>query len=93
LSDTAGDAIARPLNAASLSVLGLSALGVVFGDIGTSPLYTLKTVLTLTGGAPDTAVTLGVLSLVIWTLIVGRRSNTCPLQCASTMTARAASLR
>jgi KUP system potassium uptake protein len=70
LSDTADDAIARPANVASLSALGLSALGVVFGDIGTSPLYTLKTVLGLTGGAPDAAVTLGVLSLVIWTLIV-----------------------
>ena len=32
--------------------MGLSALGIVFGDIGTSPLYTLKTVLGLTGGAP-----------------------------------------
>ena len=58
------------MNAASLSALGLSALGVVFGDIGTSPLYTLKTVLGLTGGTPDATVTLGVLSLVIWTLIV-----------------------
>jgi KUP system potassium uptake protein len=53
-----------------LSALGLSALGVVFGDIGTSPLYTLKTVLGLTGGTPDAATTLGVLSLVIWTLII-----------------------
>ena len=70
MSDTAGDAIARPADAASLSALGLSALGVVFGDIGTSPLYTLKTVLGLTGGGPDSVVTLGVLSLVIWTLIV-----------------------
>jgi KUP system potassium uptake protein len=70
LSDVAGDTIGRPANTANLSVLGLSALGVVFGDIGTSPLYTLKTVLGLTGGAPDPAVTLGVLSLVIWTLIV-----------------------
>jgi KUP system potassium uptake protein len=70
LSDTAGDSVARPANTASVSALGLSALGVVFGDIGTSPLYTLKTVLSLTGGAPDAAVTLGVLSLVIWTLIV-----------------------
>jgi KUP system potassium uptake protein len=60
----------RPANAATLSALGLSALGVVFGDIGTSPLYTLKTVLGLTGGAPDAAATLGVLSLVIWTLII-----------------------
>jgi KUP system potassium uptake protein len=55
---------------ARLSTLGLSALGVVFGDIGTSPLYTVKTVLNLTGGAPDPSVTLGVLSLVVWTLIV-----------------------
>jgi hypothetical protein len=78
LSDTAGDAIARPAGAASLSALGLSALGVVFGDIGTSPLYTLKTVLGLTGGGPDSVVTLGVLSLVIWTLIVVTTINTCP---------------
>jgi KUP system potassium uptake protein len=42
----------------------------VFGDIGTSPLYTLKTVLGLTGANPDPAATLGALSLVIWTLIV-----------------------
>jgi KUP system potassium uptake protein len=45
-------------------------LGVVFGDIGTSPLYTLKTVLGITGGNPDPTTTLGALSLVIWTLIV-----------------------
>jgi KUP system potassium uptake protein len=45
-------------------------LGVVFGDIGTSPLYTLKTVLGLTTGALDPATTLGLLSLVIWTLII-----------------------
>jgi KUP system potassium uptake protein len=50
--------------------LGLSALGVVFGDIGTSPLYTLKTVLNLTGANPTPEVILGALSLVIWTLIV-----------------------
>jgi len=50
--------------------LGVAALGVVFGDIGTSPLYTLKTVLALTGTKVDTQTTLGVLSLIIWTLIV-----------------------
>ncbi|HYM01587.1 MAG TPA: KUP/HAK/KT family potassium transporter, partial [Stellaceae bacterium] len=61
----------RPAATASnLGALSLSALGVVFGDIGTSPLYTLKTVLNLTGAKPDAAATLGVLSLVIWTLIV-----------------------
>jgi KUP system potassium uptake protein len=42
----------------------------VFGDIGTSPLYTFKTVLGLTGANPDPIATLGALSLVIWTLIV-----------------------
>jgi KUP system potassium uptake protein len=65
-----GEAVARPVVVGSLPALGLSALGVVFGDIGTSPLYTLKTVLGLTGGAPEPAAVLGVLSLVIWTLIV-----------------------
>ena len=37
----------------SLPVLALSALGVVFGDIGTSPLYTFKIVLALAGERPD----------------------------------------
>src|ERR1700733_12993941 len=50
--------------------MGLSALGVVFGDIGTSPLYPLKTVLAVAGNQPNAAVTLGSLSLVIWTLII-----------------------
>lgn len=55
---------------AGLPGLSLAALGIVFGDIGTSPLYTLKTVLSLSGGKPDSAVLLGVLSLLIWTLII-----------------------
>src|SRR6516162_9741268 len=70
LSDTTGNAVARSSHLAGLSALGLSALGVVFGDIGTSPLYTLKTVRSLTGGTPDAAVTLGVLSHGICALIV-----------------------
>jgi len=64
------EAISRPRFAGSLPVVSLSALGIVFGDIGTSPLYTLKTVLNLTSHAPDPAVALGALSLIIWTLIV-----------------------
>jgi KUP system potassium uptake protein len=47
----------------------VGALGVVFGDIGTSPLYTLKTVLDTTGGNQSQTI-LGVVSLLIWTLIV-----------------------
>src|SRR6202163_1175167 len=67
---TIGQVGARPAVAGSLPALGLSALGVVFGDIGTSPLYTLKTVLSLAPGTPDAATTLGLLSLVIWTLTI-----------------------
>ena len=55
----------------SMSALSLAALGVVFGDIGTSPLYTLKTVLDVTGGAhSEPAAILGALSLILWTLII-----------------------
>ncbi len=61
---------ARPKITGSLQALTLGALGVVFGDIGTSPLYTLKTVLNLAGAKPDTLTVLGSLSLVIWTLII-----------------------
>jgi KUP system potassium uptake protein len=53
----------------SLGALALGALGVVYGDIGTSPLYTLKTALEWGGGAtPEVAV--GMLSLIIWTLLL-----------------------
>jgi len=51
--------------------LALSALGVVFGDIGTSPLYTLKVVLSATGAqVADRAMVLGGLSLIFWTLTI-----------------------
>ena len=59
-----------PQISGSLPLLSLAALGVVFGDIGTSPLYTLKTVLNLAGDKPDAFTVLGSLSLVIWTLII-----------------------
>jgi KUP system potassium uptake protein len=54
----------------SLDAVAVAAMGVVFGDIGTSPLYTLKTVLDLTGSQPSPATILGALSLIIWTLII-----------------------
>ena len=52
------------------ALAGLSALGIVFGDIGTSPLYTLKTVLDYTGPRPDPSAVLGALSLILWTLVL-----------------------
>ncbi|MBV8510477.1 MAG: potassium transporter Kup [Xanthobacteraceae bacterium] len=53
----------------SLGALAVGALGVVYGDIGTSPLYTLKTALDWAGGATP-AVAIGMLSLIIWTLLI-----------------------
>jgi KUP system potassium uptake protein len=53
-----------------LTALGLSALGIVFGDIGTSPLYTFKTILGTAEKSPDASVVLGALSLVLWTLFI-----------------------
>ena len=53
-----------------MPTLALSALGIVFGDIGTSPLYTFKTVLGTTDVPSDPATVLGSLSLVLWTLFI-----------------------
>jgi KUP system potassium uptake protein len=52
-----------------LLVLSLTALGVVFGDIGTSPLYSMRECLHgVHGVAPERANVLGVLSLIFWAL-------------------------
>jgi KUP system potassium uptake protein len=48
----------------------LSALGVVYGDLGTSPLYTLQTVVQTMGGRFTAESALGILSLIVWTLII-----------------------
>lgn len=54
----------------ALAALVVGALGVVFGDIGTSPLYAFREVFHA-GGVPVTpAKVLGVLSLIFWTLTV-----------------------
>ena len=70
MSHTIPETRSRPAGNSVLWAASLSALGVVFGDIGTSPLYTLKTVLALTGATPAPAVILGAVSLIIWTLII-----------------------
>src|SRR5271156_460717 len=55
---------------AGLALTGLAALGIVFGDIGTSPLYTLKTAFDFLSSDPTPERILGILSLVIWTLFL-----------------------
>jgi KUP system potassium uptake protein len=49
--------------------LAVAALGVVFGDIGTSPLYTIKTCFMTAAAAPTAKNALGIVSLLIWTLV------------------------
>ncbi|MDD2581325.1 MAG: KUP/HAK/KT family potassium transporter [Desulfuromonadaceae bacterium] len=46
----------------------IKAMGLVFGDIGTSPIYTLTVIATLT--RPSQESIYGILSLIVWTLVV-----------------------
>jgi KUP system potassium uptake protein len=67
-----GDAPKSPANdRRNLYGLMLGALGVVFGDIGTSPLYALRaTVLATEGGLPNHVAVMGSLSMIFWALIL-----------------------
>ncbi len=51
-------------------VLIVAAMGVVFGDIGTSPLYTLKVCLGFANSKGGLGDVLGILSLILWALIL-----------------------
>jgi len=73
ISDTAGphthNDARSPLRRRSALTIG--ALGVVFGDIGTSPLYAMKQSALAAGGAlPGLIAVMGVLSLIFWALII-----------------------
>lgn len=46
----------------------IKAMGLVFGDIGTSPIYTLTVIFILTPATQQNVI--GILSLVFWTLII-----------------------
>ena len=48
----------------------LAALGIVYGDLGTSPLYTYQAIVGTVGGHPNAAAAIGLLSLVVWALII-----------------------
>src|SRR5437016_9185318 len=52
--------------------LTLGSIGIVYGDIGTSPLYALReaVIAASAGGAVTSQAVLGVLSLIIWALII-----------------------
>jgi len=59
-----------PKTPAALAALTLGALGVVYGDIGTSPLYALKEVFHGGHVAASADNILGVLSLIFWTMTI-----------------------
>ncbi|BCJ91152.1 putative potassium transport system protein kup 1 [Terrihabitans soli] len=50
--------------------LTLGSLGVVYGDIGTSPLYALRESLLHAGGAPTRVEVIGIVSLLVWALFL-----------------------
>ena len=54
----------------ALAKMALGALGVVYGDIGTSPLYTVQTTFGEQGIPPSGDNVLGVLSLIFWALVM-----------------------
>ena len=68
---TSGEGSKTSEDRTKLSILTLAALGVVYGDIGTSPLYAIRECFHGEYGiAPTKANVLGVLSLMIWALVM-----------------------
>jgi KUP system potassium uptake protein len=62
--------IASPAKRTTHIAAAAAALGIVYGDLGTSPLYTYQAIVAAVGGHPSPADALGLLSLVVWALIV-----------------------
>ena len=80
--------------AARNGALTLAALGVVFGDIGTSPLYAFRESFEAAGDrlVVNEASALGAVSLILWSLIIDHLDQVpASSSCAPTTTARAAS--
>ena len=72
VSDTLADAPAEPRAHASFVALTVGSIGVVYGDIGTSPLYAFREAAHAAshGGPVTRDIVLGVLSLLVWSLLV-----------------------
>ncbi len=62
---------AQPHAKTSFAGLALGALGVVYGDVGTSPLYTIKEIFNQAYGlSPDKGTVFGAISLIFWALVM-----------------------
>lgn len=68
MARTLHDGTSQAMNKVGFAGL-LVTLGIVFGDIGTSPLYVMKAIVN-TGETLDTNYVLGALSCIIWTLTI-----------------------
>ena len=73
----AGTPLPVPPNAGArgsraVTLAAIAALGVVYGDLGTSPLYALQTVFTLQGGAVgvNEGTVYGVISMIFWSITI-----------------------
>src|SRR5258706_3792287 len=70
MSAITAPAPSEPLHRSSTAALVLGAIGVVFGDIGTSPLYALKEAFSPEHGIPLTPDNvMGILSLIVWSMV------------------------
>jgi KUP system potassium uptake protein len=70
MSAITAPAPATPHHRSSTTALVLGAIGVVFGDIGTSPLYALKEAFSPEHGIPLTPDNvMGILSLIVWSMV------------------------
>src|SRR6267143_933123 len=73
LNSTASAIHSPTASQSGLLALSLGSLGVVYGDIGTSPLYAFRRAITSAGGSADGVdpdAVLSVLSLILWALIL-----------------------
>jgi hypothetical protein len=62
-----GNCMSQHSGRESIAALTLGALGVVYGDIGTSPLYTMKEVFSPATGVPlDATHLIGAVSVIFW---------------------------
>ncbi len=70
IADSNQHHVGEPATGKKLALLTLTALGVVYGDIGTSPLYALKECFNgIHGVEPTPENVVGVLSMIVWSLI------------------------
>jgi KUP system potassium uptake protein len=72
-ADPAGEGERDSHSTVGFKTLMLGSIGVVYGDIGTSPIYAFREAMTAAGGAAGQLqpyIVLGVLSLILWALIV-----------------------